>query len=202
MGKIIRTSSGKNGSLFKDRFFICFFAVFCAGVIIGSVLSGIYLNKPESLVFAMCEQNIKLLDEGSLFSVFVHNMISCLLYLAAIYSCGLCAVGIIYLYFTTLFFSLGRGLFMGYLFACGDLLEGIKRTVFYVPQNILFCTTFLLALCISAKMSAQTFTGVTKTIVSDLSSISYKKYNQKFIIYTVFFTIYALFDALLMKFMN
>lgn len=200
MKNVIRTSTFKNGLKVYDRFFVCFFAVFCMGLIIGALLSGKIGYGFDSSVFKVWEQNFTLLQNKSIFSIFVHSFTSCIAYLAIMYSIGVCAVGSVFLLVPCLAIGVGKGIFFGFLCLKGSIMEYAFALVFVFFQNVVFCFTVLLLLCLSLKMSTQTFSYFSKVIYKDSEPVSFKKYNQWYLISLFVLALNSFLDAVLMRF--
>lgn len=183
-----------------DRFFVCFFAVFCIGVIFGTLFVSLSGYNSDSTIFKIWQQNLALLKEKSVFSVFIHSFLSCVVYLLAIYSLGVCAVGSVFLPIPCLVMGVGKGIFFGLLCIEGGFLQYIKSLVFFALQNIVLCTSVLMLLCLSLKMSIQTFCGFANLSLAENTPISFKKYNQWYLITLGILFLNCILDAVLMRF--
>ncbi len=197
---IIRTSSSENGSLFSDRFFVCFLAVFVSALVVGAIFSGFYSQNTDSVLYAICKQNLDFVGESSVFSIFLYNFLSCLVYLILIYSFGMCSVGTAFLYMIAFIFGIGKGIFIGFLYPSENFSGIIGKIVSFVPQNILLCSTIIFALNFAAKMSVQNFKTTAQIDMGSSQYISFKRYNQRFLLYSSLIIVYCLFDAIIMKF--
>ncbi len=200
MRGIIRTSSFKNGFAVYDRFFVCFFIVFCVGLIIGALFAGMSGYGSDSTIFKIWQQNFTLLKEKSVFSVFVHSIAPVITYLLVIYSLGVCAVGSVFLAVPCLVLGVGKGIFFGFLCLEGGILQYAWALIFVLLQNIVFCTVILLLLSLSLKMSIQTFSQFANLSFANSLPLSFKKYNQWYLISLCTLALNSVLDAVLMRF--
>lgn len=198
--RIIGTSSMENGSFFKDRFFVCLFSLFCAGVIVGAAIVGIGYNDSDSLIIKICQENFSKISEESALLVFLGNILSCLTYSVAIYLFGVCAIGLPFLFVIPFIVGIGKGAFLGFILVDKNLGEVLRSIIFFLPQNIVFCFVVLAALNLAVKMSIHTFGNISGVKYEQFYALNYKKYNQRFLLYALFLVFYCVIDAVLMRF--
>lgn len=197
---VIGTSSHKNGMTVYDRFFVCFFVTFCIGVIIGALLCGKLGYGSDNAVFKVWEQNFTLLKTQSFFWVFLDSFLTSAAYIAVIYSLGVCAVGSVFLLAPCFAIGVGKGVFFGFLYLKGSVLDYAYAIVFVLLQNIVFCLAVLLLLCLSLKMSTQIFAYFAKVVYKESEYLSFRKYNQWYLIALAVLFLNCVVDTVLMRF--
>ena len=198
MTKIIRTSAHSNGFYNKDRFLISLFFLFGTGLLIGSVTAGDNFSDKNSVLYQIYNSFIQTKTTQSFLQLFWSAFSSELLYLLVCYISGLCAIGIPILFTIPLIYGIGRGIILGFLYANSGFMGVINCVLFYSVQGVGLTSVIIIALKKSYKMSKQAFANLKLSSGND-NLITFKKYNQFYLIILVISALFCLLDALMFK---
>lgn len=198
MTKIIRTSALANGFYNKDRFLISLFTLLGTGILIGSVAAGSNASNENSLIFQIHNSFIQSKTEQSFLELFWEAFLSEFLYLLVCYISGLCAIGVPFLFIIPLTYGIGKGIIFGFLYATSGFAGILNGILFHSVQGTGLALLIIIALKKSYKMSRQTFITLSSNSCSD-NILTFKKYNQFYIIILIISALFCSVDALLFK---
>lgn len=196
MKGIISLGTFRNGFLKKDRFLIFLFLVFLFGLFVGSASSGFFLNKKDSVIFKILEENIIKISSQSIAFSFFDCFISWFLFFLSAYFFGTCAFGSVFIPIAIFIQSVGKGLLLGYYFISNSFLSVLKFICLYIPQNCILIFLYILACGISQKMSVQTFEQISSCSKNDYT---FKKYNYFYLICVVLILFFSVINSLLLR---
>lgn len=198
MKRIIGTSAFKNGFLKKDRFFLSLLVLLGIGIFIGAVTAGTNSADSESVLSRIWSSYMEKRLEQSIAACFFGSFFSAFVLLALSYILGMCAIGEPFLYTIPIIDGIGKGIIFGFVYVKYGFLGLLKSLLLIAPQNVLFCLILIFSLKRSVSMSRQTYNtvrGIQQTEVF----LSFKKYNQYFIILLIGMIICSIIDALMSR---
>jgi len=199
MKRIIGTSALKNGLFKRDRFFISLILLVGIGILIGTFAVSLNKQAPESILTSIWKAYIEQRETSSIAKCFFGTFFSAFLVLALSYALGVCAVGTPFLYLVVVLDSVGKGTVLAFLYFEFGVFGFFKALLFLVLQNAVMCVLILNAVEISIKMSRQTFCLISGFDFCG-KTVTYKKYNQRYLIILVLSIAVCLYDAVMSRF--
>lgn len=198
MTRITRTSAFPNGFYNKDRFLISLFLIMGLGIFIGSVTAGNNAENKSSILFQIHSTFIQNKLDQSFLQLFWSAFLSEFLYIIVIYISGVCAIGIPILYIIPLIYGIGKGIVLGFLYATNGFYGVLNAILFHSIQTTCLILLTISALKKSYTMSRQTFFKLNSN-VEENNVLSFKKYNQFYIVILLLCIVFCLIDALMFK---
>ena len=198
MTKIIRTSANINGFYNKDRFLISIFLLLGIGLLIGSVAAGSSAADEKSILYQINAHYTQSKSQHSLLQLFGERFISAFTYMLICYVSGLCAIGTPILFLVPIIYGIGEGIILGFIYANNGFNGVLNGVIFHSLQETCLLLLLIVALKKSKKMSRQTLNALSPNY-SDNNAITFKKYNQFYIVIIIITAIICILDALMFK---
>lgn len=190
-GGVISTKS----FLSDNKITLIFITLFTIGICFGSLSAGLFEEK-SLITIKLIEKYFNENSSLSIIELLSRNIVSSLIYLIAIYCCGLSAIGLPIIAIIPLIKGISIGMIISYQY----IFNGIKG--FLYSLNILFLPTsffvciLAFAYCEGINMSINV-SGSVFNLKSRENNLSFIKYTKRFIIFAIAVILISLIEAVL-----
>ena len=192
-GSVISTKVFLN----DNKFTLIFITLFTIGISFGSLSLGLFEEK-SLVTIKLIEKYLNENSSLSIIELISRNILSSLIYLLAIYCCGLCAIGLPIIAIIPLIKGISIGMIISYEY----IFNGIKG--FLYSLNILFLPTAIFvcilnfAYCEGINMSLNVSGSVFNFKGREnKSNITFIKFTKRFIIFAVGIILISLIEGVL-----
>lgn len=165
------------------------------GIIIGSLIISKNSSDFNSSISVLYDNFISSIREKRFISTFFDTFFTSMMYIFLFFIMGTNALGVPFIYFLTCIKGIGNGIISGYLYMTFGLQGVGFSTLVLFPYALSSGIIVIMMGNSSLKMSKSIFSGLS-TKFSNHSEITIKKYCVNFLIYTAFFIISSLIDAI------
>ena len=198
MNKKVRGGVISTKVFFSDnKINLIFITLFTIGLSFGALSLGLFDEKSLvtiKLIEKYFNENLSL----SIIELASRNILSSLIYLIAIYCCGLCAIGLPIISIIPLIKGISIGMIVSYQY----IFNGIKGflyslNILFVPTAILICIlnfAYCEGINMSINVSGSVFNQKNR---ENKSNITFIKFTKRFIIFAVALILISLIEAVL-----
>lgn len=165
------------------------------GIIIGSMIISRNSSDLSSSISTLYDNFITSIKEKRFISTFFDTFSTSMVYVFLFFITGTNALGIPFIYFLTCIKGIGNGIISGYLYITFGLQGVGFSTLVLFPYALSSGIIIIMMGNSSLKMSKSIFSGLN-TKFSNRYEITIKKYCINFLIYTAFFIVASLIDAI------
>ena len=165
------------------------------GIIIGSIMISRTSTEFNNSINNLYDNFAASIREKSLISIFFDTFFTSMVYVFLFFIMGTNALGIPFIYFLTCTKGIGNGIISGYLYTTFGLQGVGFSTLVLFPYALFSGIIVILMGNSSLKMSKSIFSGLNGKF-PNYSEITIKKYCVNFLIYTAFFLIASIIDAI------
>lgn len=165
------------------------------GIVIGSLIIAKTTSELNSSIDTLYNNFISSIKEKTFFTIFCDTFFTSMIYIFLFFIMGTNALGIPFVYFLTCIKGIGNGIISGYLYSIYGLKGVGFSTLVLFPYAIISGIIIIMMGDSSLKLS--------KNIFHDLRSkppvhkeITIKKYCINYIVYTAFFILASMIDAI------
>lgn len=198
MNKKIRGGVISTKVFFSDnKITLIFITLFTVGVSFGSLSLGIFEEK-SLITIKLIEKYFSENSNLSVIELVSRNIISSLIYLVAIYCCGLCAIGLPIIAVVPIVKGISVGMIISYQY----IFNGIKGflyslNILYLPTALFVCLLNF-AYCEGMNMSLNVSSSVfTFRSVENKRNITFIKFTKRFLIFATIIVIMSLIEGVL-----
>ncbi|MBR5273085.1 MAG: stage II sporulation protein M [Clostridia bacterium] len=165
------------------------------GIVIGALIFSKTTSDLNNSIDVLYDNFVSSAREKSFISNFTDTFINSMVYLFLFFIMGTNAVGIPFIYFITCIKGIGNGIISGYLYSTFGLQGVGFSTLVIFPYALISGIIVILMGDSSIKLSKNIFLSMTGKSYTE-SEITIKKYCINFIIYTAFFIVASMIDAI------
>ena len=198
MNKKVRGGVISTKVFFSDnKITLIFITLFTIGLSFGALSLGLFDEK-SLVTIKLIEKYFKENFSLSIIELASRNILSSLIYLIAIYCCGLCAIGLPIISIIPLIKGVSIGMIISYQY----IFNGIKGflyslNILFVPTAILICIlnfAYCEGINMSINVSGSVFNQKNR---ENKSNITFIKFTKRFIIFAVALILISLIEAVL-----
>ena len=165
------------------------------GIVIGSLIIAKTTSTLNNSLNALYNNFISSIKEKTFISIFCDTFVSSMIYLFLFFIMGTNAFGIPFVYFITCIKGIGNGIISGYLYSTYGLKGVGFSTLILFPYAIASGIIIIMMGDSSLKLSKKIFDDLTGR-PQLYKGITIKKYCINYIVYTAFFVIASVIDAI------
>lgn len=170
-------------------------SLFIFGLIIGSLIISKNSSDFNSSISTLYDNFVTSIREKSFITTFFYTFFTSMVYVFLFFIMGTNALGVPFVYFLCCIKGIGNGIISGYLYMTFGLQGVGFSTLVLFPYALSSGIIVILMGNSSLKMSKSIFSGLS-TKFANQSEITIKKYCVNYLIYTAFFIISSLIDAI------
>ena len=191
-----RISVSHSMDYFKTRWRIFLIgAFFISGLISGSLIVGGYSETSETALDVVISGFIDVRTGQSILTTFYNSLVSTVPLLIITFILGLCAIGVPFIPFISVFRGLGLGISMGYLYAFQGL-KGIGYcALIIIPPAIVSSIAIILACKEALRFSSIIFMSMTSKGNKTGKIPDMKKYCLRFCVFLFLLIAAVIIDA-------
>jgi len=171
-------------------------SIFLSGMIIGAIAAKHTDNEINARLVTMFSDFTMLRNTQSIFQTFVNSFTVFFIYLAIVFSFGLCAVGIPIISVIPLFRGIGLGMIAGYLYSTYSFSGAGYCMVILFPSAIISTAALLFGCNESLVMSYEIFNIMSGKIPNQYGNI-FKRYSLRYGILLAIMTVAAIIDTVM-----
>lgn len=165
------------------------------GIIIGSILISRTSSEFNNSIDNLYNNFVASIKEKSFISTFFDTFFTSMVYIFLFFIMGTNALGVPFVYFLACIKGIGNGIISGYLYMTFGL-QGVGFSTLVLFPYALFSSIIIILMGNSSlKMSKTIFSGLNGKF-PNFNEITIKKYCVNFLIYTAFFLVASIIDAI------
>ena len=154
---VIRANRLKKINIRLDYKTIVFFTVLLCGVIFGVMLTNSGSEAWHQFIGSFLNNHLTIKSTSSVFRSFCSVFFSFFILLLFDYACGLCGIGVPFLYLTPLFLGIYCGIITSQLYCSYQLTGLLYCAVVNVPCYAITAATLIKCCCFSSDISREIF---------------------------------------------
>ncbi len=183
-------------NLKKINLFKCLFLLFLVGFVVGTMLIIIDSEKTLQQLDFLVKNFIKTRRERPFFSTYISSFFNSAFLMAIIFILGFLPFSQPVSFFIPIFYGLGIGIFISYLYCYEKLKTIVCFLSMFIPCQIIYVLILLLSIKISIKFSNKNFNYYVLKKRNEKTKKDYKLYFMRFLTILVFQFFAAFVDVL------